>query len=231
MSALSKLAEPAIRSVADFIKSFSDKTFYHASVNPDIKEFNPNSPRSNVDGDVVEEEPRGATYFTTSPDYANKILEAQITNSRFKQPQSEGGGSTIYPVKLKLNYIFDPDNVEDLERLRYAYGPKYYDREIGFTHDYQEGFLNTDEHALKTWATLEDEGVQDALKDAGFRGYLVADEPGTVGLFYPGEGDVRSIFAKFDPAKSKSGEILASVPAATLTGYGALEAINGQSSD
>ena len=107
MSALSKLAEPAIRSVADFIKSFSNKTFYHASVNPDIKEFNPNSPRSNVDGDVVEEEPRGATYFTSSPEYANKILEYQ----------SAGDGSTIYPVKLKLDYIFDPDNVEDLERL------------------------------------------------------------------------------------------------------------------
>ena len=225
MAALSKLAKPAIKSVADFIKSFSDKTFYHASVNPDIKKFDPNSPRSNIDvagtDDVVEEEPRGVTYFTSSPEYANKILKYQ----------SAGDGSTIYPVKLKLDYIFDPNNVEDLERLRDAYGPKYYDREIGFTHDYQEDFLNTDEHALQTWSTLEDPEVQSALKDAGFRGYLVGDEPGTVGLFYPDKGDVRSIFAKFDPDQKKSGEILASVPAATLTGYGALEAINGQSSN
>ena len=57
--------------------------------------------------------------------------------------------------------------------------------------------------------------IQKLIKKLGFRGYHV-DEPGTVGLFYPDKGDVRSIFAKFDPKKSKSGNILASVPIAAM---------------
>jgi hypothetical protein len=43
--------------------------------------------------------------------------------------------------------------------------------------------------------------------------------------------NIRSVNAKFDPEKASSRNILASAPAATLTGYGALEALNGQSSD
>ena len=41
MAALSKLAEPVIKNVADFIKSFSDKTYYHFSPRPDIEKFDP----------------------------------------------------------------------------------------------------------------------------------------------------------------------------------------------
>ena len=43
--------------------------------------------------------------------------------------------------------------------------------------------------------------------------------------------NIRSVNAKFDPKKASSRNILASTPAATLTGYGALEALNGESSN
>ena len=69
------------------------------------------------------------------------------------------------------------------------------------------------------WTPLNDT----ILKDKGYRGYRT-NEPGTIGLFYPDKGDVRSVFAKFDPTKSKSGNILASVPAGALA-TGALSEI------
>ena len=48
----------------------------------------------------------------------------------------------------------------------------------------------------------------------------------TVGLFNPDKGDVRSIFAKFDPKQSESGNIYASVAGGgAFLGLGALEGI------
>ena len=220
MPALSKVAKKGIQSAADFLKSFDDKVYYHGSLHPDIEKFDPNaSPNLEREGDI----PRGASYFTTDPGYADEILSSWwATSGKYGEYEP---GSTVYPVKLKMDYMFDPKSIEDLERLRQAYGPKHYDRDIGFTHDYVEQTLG--DINLESWMSLELPAVQESLKDAGFRGYLVGDEPGTVGLFYPDEGDVRSVFAKFDPSKSKAGEILASVPAAAVAGYGALEALNG----
>ena len=44
-----------------------------------------------------------------------------------------------------------------------------------------------------------------------------------MGLFNPDKGDVRSLYAKFDPKQAKSGEILASiVPYASVGTIGAL---------
>ena len=111
---------------------------------------------------------------------------------------------TIYPVKIKTKDIFDFENPEHLKRL--ADDPD----DIG--DDILEG----------SYKTFEDEEIQEILKEAGFRGYRT-NEPGTVGLFYSDKGDVRSIFAKFDPSKSKKGEILAAVPAGALGALGAME--------
>ena len=223
MPVLRTIAKKGIQSATDFLKSFGDKVYYHGSVAPDIEKFDPNA-LPNLERDA--DDPRGATYFTSDPKYANEILAYQGLAGKYDT------GSTVYPVKLKMDHMFDPKNTEDLEKLRQAYGPKYYDREIGFTHDYENQTLG--DINLESWMTLEMPNVQEALKDAGFRGYLVGDEPGTVGLFYPDKGDVRSIFAKYNPTKSKAGEILASVPAAAVAGYGALDMLgeeNGQGSD
>tara|TARA_R110002020_G_scaffold88900_6_gene217730 strand:+ start:149 stop:850 length:702 start_codon:yes stop_codon:yes gene_type:complete len=233
VGALTKIAQKGIESVSDFLKSFSEKTYYHGSASPNIEKFDPLADPQTLDySDILlDKGSRGVSYFTSDPKYANEILAYQGLVGKYDT------GATVYPVKLKMNYLFDPKNIEDLERLRQAYGPKYYDREIGYTHDYEKQILNHDDVNLESWKTLELPAVQESLKDAGFRGYLVGDESGTVGLFYPDEGDVRSVYAKFDPAQSKSGNILASVPAAAavgLSGYGALDMLgeeNGQSSN
>ena len=51
----------------------------------------------------------------------------------------------------------------------------------------------------------------------------------TVGLFYPDKGNVRSIFARFDPEKVESGNVYASIvpPLATALGLSALEKSKG----
>lgn len=226
MAGKGKIARGALEALTDaYKKTFAPETYYHATLRSDIEKFDPNAPPSleREKGDP----PRGASYFTSDPEYADKILSYHTDNAALMDYfEADKAGSkkfgeykedsAVYPVKLKKDYLFDPKSIEDLERLRQAYGPKHYDREIGFTHDYEEQILNHDDVNLESWMSLELPSVQEALKDAGFRGYLVGDEPGTIGLFYPDEGDVRSIFAKFDPKKSKSGNILASVPAGAL---------------
>ena len=230
MPALSKIAKEGVESLTDFLSSFAkkqkaagfgDKTYYHGSVRPDIEKFDPKSPPSIVD-DPNQSASRGVTYFTTDPKYADEILAYQSVGGKYDT------GSTVYPVKLKgENWIFDFDDKHAVDELVDSFG-KYWDRQFG---DSTEALIRKGD-----WSTLEIPEIQDALKDAGYTGYKT-NEPGTVGLFYPDQGDVRSINAKFDPAKAKSGNILASVPAAAavgLSGYGALDALgeeNGQSSN
>ena len=70
--------------------------------------------------------------------------------------------------------------------------------------------------------------ISNAIKELGFTGYFTNEtdrfRQRTVGLFYPEKGDVRSVFAKFDPDKVESGNIYASIvpPVTTAVGVGAL---------
>ena len=76
------------------------------------------------------------------------------------------------------------------------------------------------------WRVLETPFIQTQLKKLGFSGYKTS-EPGTVGLFNSDKGDVRSLYAKFDPKQEKSGEILASiVPYASVGTIGALAGLD-----
>jgi hypothetical protein len=203
---------------------FDPQTYYHYSESPNIRKFDPQTPA----GDKArlptpyqpDVESRGATYFTSDPDFANKImLEKEELFKYYDRDYIDilsetNFAATTYPVKIKTDKIFDYTDEGSVDDLIDSLG-KYWDREFG---DNAEALLREGD-----WSTLEIPDIQDALKDAGYRGYKT-NEPGTVGLFYPDKGDVRSIFAKFDPAKSESGDILASVPAIAtgLAGYGAL---------
>jgi hypothetical protein len=194
-----------IGALGDYLKEFDPRTFYHYSDNPDIKKFDPEA-ESNIfksgGGGGSDYGERGATYFTSDSEFANELGES-IKKSARSSP-------TIYPVRIKTKDIFDFENPEHLKRLS--------DEPDEIGDDILEG----------SYLTFEDEEIQEVLKEAGFRGYRT-NEPGTVGLFYSDKGDVRSIFAKFDPSKSKKGEILASVPVAGA--LGALGAVDGTSSD
>ena len=210
-----------IGALGDYLKEFDPRTFYHYSPEPDITKFDPktiNDPFGEFGGGADYVPPgRGATYFTSDPKYSNKVMEdiheigegKDFSDYDWEEIIGNEQAPTIYPVKIKTKDIFDFENPEHLKRL--ADDPD----DIG--DDILEG----------GYKTFEDEEIQEILKEAGFRGYRT-NEPGTVGLFYSDKGDVRSIFAKFDPSKSKKGEILAAVPAGTL---GALGAMDGESSN
>jgi len=211
-----------IGALGDYLKEFDPKTFYHYSPEPDITKFDPKTTNDpfNESGSGAPFEGRGATYFTSDQEFANRIMEDIHEFEAFKDnPDTlkliqekltrNKQAPTIYPVKIKTKDIFDFENPEHLKRL--SDDPD----EIG--DDILEG----------SYQTFEDEEIQEVLKEAGFRGYRT-NEPGTVGLFYSDKGDVRSVFAKFDPSKSKKGEILAAVPAGAL---GALGAMDGESSN
>ena len=223
MSWKTKLAKSAvdalgnkIGALGDYLKEFDPRTFYHYSPDPDITKFDPktiNDPFGEFGGGADYVPPgRGATYFTSDPKYSNKVMEdiheigegKNFSDYDWEEIIGNEQAPTIYPVKIKTKDIFDFENPEHLKRL--ADDPD----DIG--DDILEG----------SYKTFEDEEIQEILKEAGFRGYRT-NEPGTVGLFYSDKGDVRSIFAKFDPSKSKKGEILAAVPVGALGALGATE--------
>ena len=205
-----------IGALGDYLKEFDPKTYYHYSPDPDITKFDPktiNDPFGEFGGGADYVPPgRGATYFTSDPKYSNKVMEdiheigegKNFSDYDWEEIIGNEQAPTIYPVKIKTKDIFDFENPEHLKRL--ADDPD----DIG--DDILEG----------SYKTFEDEEIQEILKEAGFRGYRT-NEPGTVGLFYSDKGDVRSIFAKFDPSKSKKGEILAAVPVGELGALGATE--------
>ena len=217
-----------IGALGDYLKEFDPRTFYHYSTNPDIKVFNPNEPLGTKDkeGNLNF---RGATYFTSDPKYLDEFIEAQTDGASledFIKSQKSFNefigvnkeiAPTVYPVKIKTDKIFDYTNKEQINALNEALAKGSY------KSSETSNFLKDS----GSWRFYEQEHVRKILKEQGYKGYK-PNEPGTVALFFPDKGDVRSVFAKFDPSKSKKGEILAAVPAGTL---GALGAMDGQSSN
>ena len=227
MAAVKKIVKGSIKNASDFMKSFGDKIYYHFSESPDIKKF-----KINQTSPFDDYSKRGSVYFTSDPKYANEIGEEIFDQS----PLMEG---SIYPVKIKKDRIFNHKNKLQIKKLlkEMLDNPKQYETEF----NNREIWLGNEHHKSPTikeafeqlnagdYNILEAPRIQKSLKEQGYRGYTTS-EPGTVGLFYPDQGDVRSVFAKFDPSKAKSGNILASVP----IGYGALNMIgedDGQSID
>ena len=186
---------------------------------------------------------RGATYFTSDRELADQVLQdkrilTQAEYLRQKQNMPSGqypdfdvdtvynpktdeeylSGSQIYPVKIKTDNIFDYDNVRDFEKLE--------SKILANFSDESEEFDLVSRVGTGDWSVLERPVIQDTLKKLGFSGYKTS-EPGTIGLFNSDKGDVRSLYAKFDPKEAKSGEILASiVPYASVGTIGALAGLD-----
>ena len=216
MAVLKKLVEPAVESATDFLKSFYKKTYYHFSPDPDIKEFKVNELSPFDEGSE-----RGAIYFTSDPEYAEDIME-EITQGDY----DDFPGMSTYPVKIKKGKIFNHKNKNQIHKLLKSgvdrpdmYGEDFGIRPFNTGESPHHGFPTIEQVFNKieegNFRFLEMPRIQKLMKDQGYRGYTTS-EPGTVGLFYP--EDIRSTFAKFDPKKSKSGNILAAVPVATSIG-------------
>ena len=212
---LKKLVEPAIEGATDFLKSFSDKTllsekeliekgfdpstFYHGSPRKNIMEFIPHSKNRNPYIEKQGGEP--VTFFTENLAYTEEFA---------------GHEGKIYPVKLKLENVFDYKNPDHVKKITEKLGVAETRMPMGSSNNINFDIKIGDPFAMQIPT------VSKAIKDSGFNGYLTneTDRFGqrTVGLFEPGKGNVRSIFAKFDPKESKSGNILAAVPVAASVG-------------
>ena len=203
-------------------RGFEPKTFFHGSPVADIKEFVGKGSGRGSYGEFLENR-RGppTTFFSESDAYVEnfakqggeEVFDASI-NMMVNRPTSQ---SRIYPVKLRLDDIYDykdPDHREMLEN------------QLGTTM--AEGGEMGRNLMIGDPFVLQQPEIAQAIKDLGFRGYLTNETSRfgqrTVGLFYPEKGDVRSVFAQFDPKKSDEGNIYASIipPVTTALGFGAL---------
>ena len=204
----------------EYKESFDPETYYHFSKNPDIRAFDPEAlSKEGIYTDIELDAPemRGATYFTAD----KKLL---------------GEGKTfpyefVYPVKIKNKDIFDYTDPKEIEKItKFIDNPK---NEVVIDNPFLQKaesvsvndieFTESDLRKMEvgSWTSFEKEPVQAVLKAMGYRGFKT-NEPQTVGLFFPHRGDVRSVYAKFDPVKAPHGDILASVPIAATVGAGAL---------
>jgi hypothetical protein len=224
----------------EYFDTFNPNVYFHSTIQ-DIDKFDPQMDSSvGAYGDTMT---RGATYFTTDRELADQVLQdkrilTQAEYLRQKQNMPSGqypdfdvdtvynpktdeeylSGSQIYPVKIKTDNIFDYNNVRDFEKLE--------SKILANFSDESEEFDLVSRVGTGDWSVLERPVIQDTLKKLGFSGYKTS-ESGTIGLFNSDKGDVRSLYAKFDPKEAKSGEILASiVPYASVGTIGALAGLD-----
>ena len=175
---------------------FNPQTYYHGTPVGDIRKFDPNI-RTGSDRRL------GATYFSSDPSLASEFSTGIHSGVPSGSPKS-----VMFPVKIKTKEIFDYKNSDHLKKLESKVDKAIASDEFG--RKFPDYDLQTDLDLVKTgeWDAFENPKIQKILKKFGFKGYKT-HEPGTVGLFYSDKGDVRSVFAKFNPSKKTSANILA----------------------
>ena len=206
-------------------KGFDTTTFYHGSPEKNIMKFVPQASDRSVFGyNRASRKGEPTTFFSESPQYAEGFAlkgeggMTSVLDDRGKYMYSTPSSTArIYPVKLKMDNIYDYNNPKHRERLVDALGTTMVDGEMMYQ------LLSGDAFVLQL------PEISKAIKDLGFRGFLTNETARfgyqrTVGLFYPEKGDVRSVFAQFDPKKADEGNIYASIipPVTTAVGVGAL---------
>ena len=214
-------------------KGFDPSTFYHGSPEKNIMEFVPQASDRSVFGGYREARKGVPTTFFSedkryTENFARKNSSYEFVDKKDKYDKSgplrrsiPKPSARIYPVKLKLENVYDYNNPEHRKRLEDA---------LGTTMD-EGGEMG---YQLKTGDpfVLQQPEISGVIKELGFRGYLTNEtdrfRQKTVGLFYPEEGDVRSVFAQFDPKKAEDGNIYASIipPVTTAVGVGALAGLD-----
>ena len=219
-------------------KGFDPQTFYHGSPQEKIQTFVPQSRDRNPFKPRVSNKGAPATFFTTSENYAEQFAEQggkEVFDGIGYSPLPHKT-SRIYPVKLKLDNIFDYNNPKHINKLvkkmpQLKTKPKEPVTAGGSFSSLENPTIQNIE--IGDPFALQNPNVSNAIKDLGFNGYMTNERANigerTVGLFYPDKGNVRSIFARFDPEKVESGNVYASIvpPLATAVGLSALEKSKG----
>ena len=220
--ALTQIVKPIINNVSDFAKSFKDKfsiDAYHGTrqdvaINPKEGIYD-GVPRKML----LEEEGAPIKAFLDKDEYEGDTPSIQDLGTWFSQDPDvahlfagETATSQIYPVKLKLENPKTYFSYEDLE---------------GEFEDFMYNNVKSGRYSH-----LDDTGskaFRDKLRGEGHDGILV--ERSTTDTGNPREDyvvfdpkNIRSRFAKFDPTKADSRDILAG---AGYTAFGTLGGLSG----
>ena len=194
-----KYVRGALEALTDAYKrTFAPETYYHGTLSPDLKEF------KEVDQFL---------HFGSAKAAQDRLEAVRFMQNQGRTTDPVGG---IIPVKLQAKnslkleeiphdgfYKFAPWDAENIwKRITMQ-------TDIATAAD-NLSFLKSD--SPKQW-------LYNFLKSKGFDSieYINKNEdPGSVSKIVFDPSQVRSVHAKFDPKKSKSGDILATVPASAL---------------
>jgi len=208
MSALSKIVKPLVENAADFLNSFSRKVYHGQQDTTSSVGVMKDSTGKEILVEDATGEYGGINAFESAADkFPSRFpsdLGTWVSESKNVADAFAGEAGAVYPLKIKLN------------------NPKIYDE-----------YENMEADLLQSDDTGD---FVDLLKSEGHDGIEITNsftdipELRTDYVVFDAR-NIRSVNAQFDPSKADSRNILSSAPAATLTGYGALEAINGQSSN
>ncbi len=208
MAVLKKLVEPLVENVTDFLNSFSRKVYHgQRDVESSVGVVKDISGREMLVEDATGEY-GGINAFESStdkfPSHYPSDLGTWVSESKNVADYFAGDRGAVYPLKIKLENPKVYDEYEDMEADLF---------EAADTADLVDRLKSEGHDGIQITNSYTD--IPELRTD-----YVVFDAQ-----------NIRSVNAKFDPKKASSRNILASTPAATLTGYGALEALNGQSSN
>tara|TARA_R100001377_G_scaffold3696_1_gene2151 strand:+ start:631 stop:1257 length:627 start_codon:yes stop_codon:yes gene_type:complete len=206
-AALSKIAKEGVESAADFLKSFSKKV-YHGQQDTDTSAGVIKYGDREILVEDATGEYGGINAFQSSADKDPSTFPSDlgtwVSESKDVADFFAGKAGAVYPLKIKLNNPKIYDEYEDMEADLF---------QSDNTGDFVDFLKSKGHDGIEITNSFTD--IPQSRTD-----YVVFDSR-----------NIRSVNAQFDPSKADSRNILASVPAAALTGYGALEAINGQSID
>jgi hypothetical protein len=169
--AVLRLGLKADNTAADRAKAmgFSDDTYYHGSAN-NIDEFRP------------------GTFFADEGDSASSYA--------MDRAKGTGQGSNITPIKTRANNIALPDDVKESGKSIGGFGLLDVDNAPSweFTTPKTIGAYNAHDPANKVISKLKNDGYDSAKH---FDEDMNRKEIESLQIFNP--GDIRSIFAKFNP--------------------------------
>lgn len=145
------------------------------------------------------------TFFSKSPNFTE---EFSLKNAEFGDPNNYA--PRTIPVYLRAKNTFDYENPEHVTKLTNYIWDKFYEKNKILHSDTNEKqkIIEAFKRAFKSGDWDEIEGHSQEIKELGFDSYNVKEaNKKNIAVFEP--KNIRSKFAKFDPAMSESDDIAA----------------------
>jgi hypothetical protein len=201
-AALKAALTPEEVAAREAFKSQFTPGFYHGSPSPNIKSFDPN--KSKKDLDLVTP---GVTFVSPDPKFADSFLSVQgkpsynLQTAEIKAPTQYKPGGTMYPVSVNLQNHFDPNTPQGLQVVK-DYVDNLYDNPVD-----KAKFLARVLDPHSNWQTMESPKFLQHLRNTGHETFAV-NEGGiqNVGVLKP--ENIRGKFADFDPAEAANPDFM-----------------------